>query len=1219
MRPKTVSKALASKALGSKLGPSGSLRSRKWKRFLRGPDPALLEELYVPALGQSIRYSRCCSYFSSSVLAAAARGFGPLIGRLESLGGSAPRPAVRLVVNEELLEEDVRALTETGDTSKLEAVLRQRFKTPRDLLEKQRLAMLGWLAKCGLLEVRVGVMRQGGGIVHAKFGIATDEAGDSIVFSGSGNESAQGLLANYERLEVSTSWNDPDRYAEYAREFEALWADSHADVHTVTLPEALRLKLVKFAPKQAPAAEPSNVLPRQKAAMVWQLLVEAPYFPEGQAACDGTAMVELWPHQKRVVEEVSQAWPEGRLLCDEVGMGKTIEAILVLRRLMAGRGVRRVLILLPAGLVKQWQGELREKGGLVFPRLEGNNFLVWPDESVKKMGGLSDAFEQDLLLMSRELARLESNMNLLLEARPWDMVIMDEAHAARRRRQEEGEFNSGTLLLNLLRQLQLRRKARGILLLSATPMQTHPWEPWDLLAVLGEGGRWLAEFMGVRDYYDAVAAFRRGSCDLATARRAAALIAADSQFPTLPGDGRSHLDIPEIANRIAFATPGQRPNIVDWLRLGSPLARRMHRNTRDTLRHYFALGLLQSPPPRRNVEDIQFDYLDAPERVVYDSVRHYIDRRFEELEREKPGKGFVMTIYQRRASSSPQALQRSLQRRRDGLKRVAERKAYDEYLIAQDEPEAMDPSELPEGEVSSRVSAALPSDSAVARAELAEVDDLLGHLQSLGGRDSKLECFFDCLRRVTEDGRAVLVFTEYVDTLEYLRDALVGKYRQGLACYRGDGGHTWDGTSWITVTKDKIRRSLDRGEVQAMICTDAASEGLNLQAASAVINYDLPWNPSKVEQRIGRIDRIGQKEPEVRVINLFLKDSVDDQVYRVLRQRCGLFERFVGPMQPVLARARRMLLGQDSEDVKILEAAATGVDQDAVATEIYLDSPAGGGGTTSAVLSLPDMLKALEHLNSDVGLRVRLDNPAGLCTISGSGFSKTTYAFTVDALERDRSALPLSPLDQRIRGLAEKLVRPGERLSLVIGSHQSGVFRASVAYWVSRYGSKPVQSMAQLRELVDTWDGFYPDPSAWLKVQSQAKAEAECRVKAMEALASERENAGLKQQQDAARLRLLKELGRYLACVAKSRGFDASDLSTLWHQLMMRDTASSARLKQCYDKLVVSEDWPAWEEDLRQEVTTLAERLTENQVNARLLGKEVDAALLDPRWQAKVG
>jgi hypothetical protein len=338
-------------------------------------------------------------------------------------------------------------------------------------------------------------------------------------------------------LEVSGSWDDPERYREYADEFAALWADRHPDVHTVTLPEALRLKLVKLAPAESPVAEPSQALARQKAAMLWRFIVEAPYLSNGGPVCDATAMVESWPHQRRVVEDAAAAWPEGRLLCDEVGMGKTIEAVLVLRRLMSGRGVRRVLFLLPAGLLTQWQAELREKGGVVFPRLEGTTALVSPDERTERVSGLAEALERDAILISREMARLPHNAPIVLAAAPWDLVVLDEAHAARRREQEEGEFNSGTLLLDLLRQLQLHRRARGILLLSATPMQTQPWEPWDLLGVLGVGGYWLADFAGVRDFYAAVAALENGACDVATARRAAALVATDIEFPASPASG----------------------------------------------------------------------------------------------------------------------------------------------------------------------------------------------------------------------------------------------------------------------------------------------------------------------------------------------------------------------------------------------------------------------------------------------------------------------------------------------------------------------------------------------------------------------------------------------------------------------------------------------------------------------------------------------------------
>ena len=1192
----------------------GNLRRHRWPRFLRGPDPMLLEALYVPALREAVRYDRCCSYFSSSVLAAAARGFAGLIERLLALGDQAPRPAVRLVVNEELAMEDVRALTETGDTSALEKALKNRFNKhkPRDVLEKQRLAMLGWLVKAGLLEVRVGVMRSGEGLVHAKFGIFTDERGRAVVFSGSGNESAAGLQANYERLEISGSWADKERYAEYRREFDELWQDTHPDVHTVSLPEALRLNLIKFAPPEPPTVEPSNALARQKAAMLWQFLTEAAYLPgeAGAAACDATALVDLWPHQRRVVEEVSAAWPDGRLLCDEVGMGKTVEAILVLRRLLAGRGVRRALVLVPAGLTRQWQAELREKGGLGVPRLEGVNTLVWPDDKTEKVAGLAEALRQDVLLMSRETARTETNRAILLAAEPWDLVLLDEAHAARRKKQEEGEFNTGTLLLELLRQLQLRGQARGFLLLSATPMQTHPWEPWDLLAVLGEGGAWLAEFQPVRDYYRALAAVQGGLCDLPTARRAAALICADPDFPPPPVPKVRAGDPDAVARLIAFPPPAQHEAVARWLRQGSPLARRMHRNTRASLRRYYELGLLDRPPPRRTVRDIAFDFAEPAERQVYNAVTRYIERRFRELEAEKPGKGFVMTVYRRRAASSLWALQRSLERRQQGLQRVAEQRAWDEQLPRQDAPELLDEQDLPEAEERGSISAALPQDPEVARRELQEVQALLDQLRALGGRDSKRDRFFEVLRQVTDDGRAVLVFTEYTDTQDYLREHLEAHYGQSLGCYNGDGGRVFEDGHWKSVTKDIITRRLNEGRLRVLICTDAASEGLNLQAAGAVINYDLPWNPSRVEQRIGRIDRIGQKHDEVLVVNLFLKNSVDDQVYRVLRQRCGLFEHFVGPMQPVLARARRMLLAQEPADLSALQASAAEVERDPLAGEIYLESGAEASPDRTAGVQREDLVAALRALPQGLGIRVQPEAQTGVLRLQGSPGGKVRLAATVEALEHDRAARPLSLFEPALAAIRDRLQRPGERLPLILESAQDGPFRVSVALWVQPDGTTtPVESFADLRQRLDGWDGVYPEPVLWQRAKQAARQRAETDVRALKARALRRQTAARQRQLQAARVRLQRELGRYLVSVDGTAG----DWNAILHEQATRDTLTAARLQKCLEKLGGA---PQWDTELRTELEPFAKALTDNERKGRLLGRELDAALNDPRWQA---
>jgi len=1185
------------------------LRSRKWKRFLRGPDSSLLEDLYVPALKQAIKYDRCCSYFSSSVLAAAARGFAGLIERLESLGDEAPKPAVRLIVNEVLAEEDVQAMLESGDTSALEVLLKKRFKSPKDILEKQRLAMLAWLVKKGLLSVKVGVMRRGEGIVHAKFGVITDDAGNSIVFSGSGNESAAGLMANYENLEVSTSWEDQERHRHYSEEFESLWRDAHPDVHTVTLPEAIRLRLIKFAPPEPPKAEPSNVIARQKAAMVWRFIAESPFLENGDLACDATAMVSLWPHQVHVVSEAAESWPAGRLLCDEVGMGKTIEAICILRRLLAGRGVRRALLLLPANIVKQWQAELREKGGIVAPRLEGQNTLVWPDERIEKVADLAEALNRDILLMSRETARTENNLPVILSAEPWDLVILDESHAARRKRQVEGEFNSATLLLNLLRQLQLKEKARGFLLLSATPMQTHPWEPWDLLAILGEGGPWIAEFDDVRKYYRAIGAIKSGQCDKRCARKAAELLTSDSDVPPFPGETNTILDSRSLAWRLSSVSARKREEIVRWMRGASPLGRRMRRNTRDTLNEYFRLGKITTPPPRRIIQDIVFEYIDPAERRVYDAIKEYIDKRFSELEAEKPGKGFVMTVYRRRATSSPQALERSLMRRLSGLQRIMERKAYD-YEVSEDEK--LSPGDLDDvGIFEEKISAAFPSDPQVAKVEAEEVQSLLDGLRELHGIDSKRDRFYEVLRRIIDDGRSVLIFSEYVDTMEYVRDNLKDLYGQWLGCYSGEGGQVWNGKEWQKVTKDVITERLERGEIKVLVGTDAASEGLNLQAAGAVINYDLPWNPSKVEQRIGRIDRIGQKLDVILIANLFLKDSVDERVYRILRERCGLFEHFVGAMQPVLSKARMILLGQESLDLSAFRRQATEAEQDFLAAETYLSSQAVSLPQEPPPVNKQQLEKALSYLKEEIGFAVRKDREGKIFRIKALNGGKSVKC-TLDsiALESDASVLPLNPASKISDWIVEEITRPGENLPLVIGSHKEKGFRSTVMYWIEGRKDQRIERFEDLEKKLETWDGTYPDPETWLKVQTRANGEASQQVNEMDERAKKIEAKGRWLQIEAAKLRLLKELGRYLVCVDGEVG----DLNQVLQRQMDRDIASAYRLRKCLEKL---DGYPEWPEAILEDLREFLKNLTPNGRRARLLGSEVDAALDDPRWAAK--
>lgn len=1169
-----------------------ALRDRQWRRFVNAPDPELLTELYEPALAEAVRYDRCCAYFSSSVLAVAARGFAPLVARLLEAKEPFAKPPVRLLVNEELNRDDVDALIHAHGAEALAEKLSARLIEPRDAIERERLALLGLLVKRGLLEMRVGVMRSGRGILHAKFGVITDISDDALVFSGSGNESASGLIANYEELEVTASWEDAKRYEYFRDRFEQLWEGDNSQVDVISLPAAVRDRLIRYAQHE----DVSTVAPRPtmsrrdrlEAWMRWRFALEAPWFSDGGRNSDAMApSVWLWPHQVRVVEECAAAWPAGRLLCDEVGMGKTVEAIMILRRLLAGRGVRRALLLVPAGILRQWQEELREKGGLLVPRLEGQSTLVWPDGREEQVLDLATALRQPLLLMSREMARLEQNASIVLASPVWDLVLLDEAHAARRANQEETEFNSATLLLELLRQLQLHGRVRGLLLLSATPMQTHPWEPWDLLGVLGEGAPWMSDFGVVRTFYESLAAAQDRPVPMDRGRAIAAAVTEDGAFPALPATAA------ELPMRLLAAARDDRYQLVGLLRDGAPLGRRMHRNTRQTLRQYFQLGLLERPPATRKIQDVRYEFTDPDERALYDGIQAYVERRFQELEAERPGKGFVMTVYRRRAASSPLALRRSLERRKQGLENVA-RGAVANTTDELDASDQQDIDELMGDTPAPRFASSLPDDPVIARQELRDVQRLLDLLSGLSRGDSKLEQFVQALHHATDDGRACLVFSEFTDTVEYLRDALFPSLGAGLACYTGDGGLVFGDGRWRRVTKQEITERLSARKIRVLICSDAASEGLNLQTAGALINYDLPWNPARVEQRIGRIDRIGQLATELRIVNLVLANSVDERVYQVLSNRCDLFQSYVGAMQPVLSIARQMLLG-----VKPFNAAELNTEADRAAADALANAAFQGAqelpptGTPPGV-TIEDLVRAHTHLR--VGNGVEMDG------------EQRVLAAASTELASDPLAVPLSALQREVRELGQTLHASGDRVPLVLAAMDDGPFRVLVAVWAGEDGHEIVERAERLEALLATWTGETISEARWSEAHSIARDRAERSVRAMRQRADAEEQAALARQVEAARRRLLRELARFIACAADGD----EEFNAVLYRAMQRGGQVGALLVRAHGLV----GYPQWRDALVREAVELVARLSANQRKNVLLGTPLEAAVRDPRWAA---
>jgi SNF2 family DNA or RNA helicase len=302
---------------------------------------------------------------------------------------------------------------------------------------------------------------------------------------------------------------------------------------------------------------------------------------------------------------------------------------------------------------------------------------------------------------------------------------------------------------------------------------------------------------------------------------------------------------------------------------------------------------------------------------------------------ERSGVGFLMAVFRKRLASSFAAFRKSLERRRDLITSIQhDLSDLDEHLQEQkrsfEEDEEEEDDETDVSVVIDREQQRLLRwyrDPLRQGALEQERLYLQGYVTALGqiGVDSKFEAFQERLNRVVAEGHRIIIFTQYLDTLDFIRDRLVARYGDRLACYSGRGGEVWDPAlnRWRVVEKAEVKARSQREHPQAisiLLGTDAASEGLNLQQFSALINYDLPWNPMRVEQRIGRIDRIGQEAAVVKILNLYNEGTIEEDTYVTLKRRIGLFEEVIGPLQPILAEMPRIFRRLARGEIELEEA-----------------------------------------------------------------------------------------------------------------------------------------------------------------------------------------------------------------------------------------------------------------------------------------------------------
>ena len=665
----------------------------------------------------------------------------------------------------------------------------------------------------------------------------------------------------------------------------------------------------------------SNIEEAARQRLILRFLRQAPFLPAASDLGVTSCPLQPWPHQLRVVRQVTARFPESFLFADEVGLGKTIEAGLVLRQLVISGRVGRALLLVPKGILRQWQEELFEKLVLDVPRYDGGRFLdVHGREVASRSTDENPWNRMPLVLASSQLAKQRQRRQEILAAEPWDVVLVDEAHHARRRASGSGPANQ---LLELLagRQGQpgLKDRCRCLYLLTATPMQVHAVELWDLLRLLGMAGRWgasedaptryfeeLRRPFGDRDWGMVLAMAGEVVVDLGTpdaafvqwARQTLGDGAAAVEHLLLAAGGRGTASEADPRDVLGQLSQEQRRVLDHGLRRHTPLRSLAWRHTRGLLRAYRAAGLMETAVPRRRTQNVWIS-LQPLERRLYDRIESFVGELFQHYEAQRKGMGFAMTLYRRRLTSSFYAVRCSLERRLERLRQPAAGRL--DPLDPLDEEEPWDDLVGEDLPMDDRLTPSLFGCQAPSfEDERENLEDFVERLRHLSG-ESKLVQLQDDLQRLLEDRDRVLVFTQYTDTMDFLRQQLAPVYGAAVACYSGRGGEMLTSQEgWRSCPKEEIKERFRCGEIAVLLCTEAAGEGLNLQTCGVLINFDMPWNPMRVEQRIGRIDRIGQLHEDVWIYNYFYLDTVEAEIYQRLSDRIGWFEEVVGTLQPIL-------------------------------------------------------------------------------------------------------------------------------------------------------------------------------------------------------------------------------------------------------------------------------------------------------------------------------
>ncbi|MCS7204418.1 MAG: SNF2-related protein [Leptospiraceae bacterium] len=518
----------------------------------------------------------------------------------------------------------------------------------------------------------------------------------------------------------------------------------------------------------------------------------------------------LLPHQIEATHRVIHAYKPRFLLADEVGLGKTIEAGLILKELIFRKNYKNFLIVVPAPLQIQWQQELKNKFNEDFVIINSKNFRDILSKKIYK------------IITSIDFIKNPKYYETLLKIK-WDLIIFDEAHRLRR------DYNKITQAYSFAEKIS--KTTEGILLLSATPFRGKLEELYYLIKLID---------------------------------------------PHLLGPEHSFFQEYIISSR-------QGENISH---LRSKIEKILIRRRKTEVGGF----------TKRIVKTVKLD-LSQEERLFYDEVTEYVKKEYN-LSKEQQNRaiGFIMIVFQKLLDSSTKALVKALEKRRFLL----ETRIYQNHRKQIEEDwDWEEQIEYNENEDELVENLSYFDQNSYSLQNLRKEILTLSRLISIGKKikfDTKVQKLKETIDFLKKNGyKKFVIFTQFRTTQEYLLEM--------LSSYRCNIFH---GSLNQQQKEKEIQEFKEKGEI--LISTEAGGEGRNLQFANVLINYDLPWSPLKMEQRIGRIHRFGQKS-DVLILNFSTRNTVAEKVLHILENKIRIFEESIGPSD--------ILLGTIEEEINL--------------------------------------------------------------------------------------------------------------------------------------------------------------------------------------------------------------------------------------------------------------------------------------------------------------